>query len=48
MATQHPSSPWHSGERAIHDRLGVSERMDVIGPRVIRDFMPDQHRELFE
>ncbi|MBF6025415.1 pyridoxamine 5'-phosphate oxidase family protein [Lysobacter niastensis] len=47
MPTEHPPSPWHRGEREIHDRLGVSERMEVIGPKVIRDFMPDQHRELF-
>lgn len=44
----HAPSPWHRGEREIHDRLGVGDRMEVIGPRAIRDFMPDQHRELFE
>lgn len=43
----HAPSPWHRGEREIHDRIGVADRMDIIGPRAIRDFMPDQHRELF-
>ncbi|MFV8752658.1 pyridoxamine 5'-phosphate oxidase family protein [Nannocystaceae bacterium ST9] len=39
--------PWHVGERALQDRLGVAERMAELGPRVIRDFMPEQHREFF-
>ncbi len=41
------TKPWHAGERAMHQRLGVAERMAEVGPRVIRDFMPDQHREFF-
>lgn len=41
-------SPFHAGERAVQERLGVRERIERIGRRVIRDFMPDQHRELFE
>ncbi|SFU78126.1 hypothetical protein SAMN05216350_10559 [Polaromonas sp. YR568] len=41
---------FHEGERAVQARVGaaVRERMAEIGPRVIRDFMPDQHREFFE
>jgi len=41
---------FHEGERAAQSRVGaaVRERMAEIGPRVIRDFMPDQHREFFE
>jgi predicted pyridoxine 5'-phosphate oxidase superfamily flavin-nucleotide-binding protein len=38
---------FHAGERAWHQHTGVANRMAEIGPRVIRDFMPDQHRELF-
>lgn len=38
---------FHSGERAWHEHTGVADRMAEIGPRAIRDFMPDQHRELF-
>lgn len=41
-------SVWHAGERALHDRFGVSARMAEAGPRLIRDYMPDQHREFFE
>ena len=39
---------FHAGERAVQTRVGVRERMAQLGPRVIRDFMPDQHREFFE
>ena len=40
-------SPFHAGERALQARVGVAERMARAGSRAIRDFMPDQHRELF-
>lgn len=40
--------PFHEGERAMQARAGVRARMEQVGHRVIRDFMPDQHRELFE
>ncbi len=39
---------FHPGEQAVQARLGVVEKMAKIGRRVIRDFMPDQHREFFE
>ena len=41
------NSPWHDGERAIQQRLGVAQRMEAFGPKVIRDFMPDQHRQFY-
>lgn len=41
-------STFHPGEQAIQERLGVKEKMDQLGTRVIRDHMPDQHRELFQ
>jgi predicted pyridoxine 5'-phosphate oxidase superfamily flavin-nucleotide-binding protein len=39
---------FHAGERAVQARAGVAARMAELGPRVIRDFMPDQHRVFFE
>lgn len=42
-----PASPWHAGERRLQAAYGVAERMAVVGPRVIRPFMPDQHRQFF-
>ncbi len=41
-------SPFHRGERAIQTRLGVRDRIDAVGKRFIRKYMPDQHRSFFE
>jgi predicted pyridoxine 5'-phosphate oxidase superfamily flavin-nucleotide-binding protein len=38
---------FHEGEQAMQRLLGVEEKMRVIGNKVIRDYMPDQHREFF-
>jgi uncharacterized protein len=38
---------WHEGEITLQRSVGVDARMHEIGPRVIRDFMPDQHRVFF-
>ena len=38
---------FHAGEIVMQQRAGVREHMAGIGDRVIRDHMPDQHRELF-
>ena len=40
-------SPFHAGEQALQQRLGVRERLEAVGRMVIRDHMPEQHRELF-
>lgn len=40
-------SVWHRGELAVQARAGVQEKMATVGARVIRDYMPDQHREFF-
>ena len=41
-------SPYHDGEIAVQERAGVRLTAERVGRRVIRDHMPDQHRELFE
>nr|WP_295833477.1 pyridoxamine 5'-phosphate oxidase family protein [uncultured Azospirillum sp.] len=38
---------WHEGEVFIQEKLGVAERMATVGQRVIRDHMPDQHRDFY-
>lgn len=38
---------FHQGEMIAQQRAGVFEKMAEIGPRVIRDYMPDQHRQFF-
>jgi uncharacterized protein len=37
----------HEGERAIHELLGVAEQVEPMLDRLLRDFMPDQHREFY-
>lgn len=38
---------FHEGERAMQANAGVRERVAAIGAQVIRDFMPEQHRDFF-
>ncbi|MGY4533969.1 ferredoxin-NADP reductase/predicted pyridoxine 5'-phosphate oxidase superfamily flavin-nucleotide-binding protein [Pseudomonas sp. TE3786] len=40
-------SPWHAGEKKLQAHFHAAERMEELGQRVIRDYMPDQHREFF-
>ena len=40
-------SPWHVGERHLQESAGVAERMAMIGPKVIRDHLPEQHRDFY-
>lgn len=41
------TSPFHAGEQALQARVGMRERLAKFGPKAIRDFMPDPHREFF-
>ncbi|MBP2302720.1 2Fe-2S iron-sulfur cluster-binding protein [Azospirillum picis] len=38
---------WHEGETFIQEKVGVAERMAAVGERVVRDHMPDQHRDFY-
>jgi uncharacterized protein len=40
-------SPFHRGEQALQTRMGVREKMENFGRRVIRPFMPAQHQEFY-
>ena len=40
-------SPWHAGERQMQAAVGVADRMAVVGPKVIRDHLPEQHRDFY-
>jgi len=42
------SSPWHDGEVRIQAKAGSRERMTQICGKLIRTFMPDQHRKFFQ
>lgn len=39
--------PFHDGERAIHARFGMREKLADLGRKMLRDHMPDQHRAFF-
>ncbi|WP_299769327.1 pyridoxamine 5'-phosphate oxidase family protein [uncultured Pseudoteredinibacter sp.] len=39
---------FHSGELSIQERLGVKDQMAAFAQRVVRPFMPDQHREFYQ
>jgi len=41
-------NPFHAGEQAVHERLGIRERMVGLGQKVIRTAMPEQHQRFFE
>lgn len=43
-----PASPFHEGELILQRQAGAAERMDMLGRRVVRRYMPDQHRAFFE
>jgi len=40
-------SPFHEGERAIQERVGAAAEADELGRKMIRPYMPDQHREFY-
>ncbi|TAL33112.1 MAG: 2Fe-2S iron-sulfur cluster binding domain-containing protein [Phenylobacterium sp.] len=40
-------SPFHEGEVTLQRTVGVAERLEQFGRRVIRDHMPDQHRTFY-
>lgn len=44
MTTQ---SPFHPGERAVQARTGVRDKAEQLGQRMIRNFMPNEHREFY-
>jgi uncharacterized protein len=41
-------APFHEGEKALQARTGSRAHLERVGTKIMRDFMPDQHRELFE
>ena len=42
-----PAAPWHAGELQLQAHIGMAERMAQVGAKVIRPYMPDQHRAFF-
>lgn len=40
-------SPYHEGEQTLQARLGMRDKMEKIGRRVVHDVLPDEHREFY-
>lgn len=47
LAPPSDENTFHAGERAMQMHAGVRERLAEVGPRVIRRYMPEQHRDFF-
>jgi hypothetical protein len=41
------SGPFHPGELELQERAGLRDKLATFAGRSIRDYMPDEHRELF-
>ena len=40
-------SPFHRGEKEIQSRLGIEEKIEELGSRMIRDYMAAEHQTFF-
>jgi hypothetical protein len=47
METSTTLSPFHSGEREVQTRVGVREFSEHLGQRMIRDYLPGDHKAFF-
>ena len=43
----HSESPFHPGEIAIQERVGVRAKIEAQGRRVIRDYLTEQHQQFY-
>ena len=41
------ASPFHEGEQQVQERLGVREAIEPWARKVVRPFMPEEHREFY-
>lgn len=46
-STSKEPGPWHDGELRMQKSVGVVEKMDEVGRRVVRDHLIEQHRLFF-
>lgn len=47
METGRRPAPFHLGEQRAQERAGVRAQMEKVGAVVLREYMPEQHREFF-
>lgn len=41
------TSPFHAGEQEVQRRVGVHEKVETFARRMVRDYLPPQHREFY-
>lgn len=44
---QKEESPFHLGEKSVQEKLGARDRMEKVGRKMIRQFLPEQHRQFY-
>jgi len=44
----HTDSPFHAGEQAVQTRLGVREGIEPWARKVIRSYLPEEHRAFYQ
>ncbi|MEN8183039.1 MAG: pyridoxamine 5'-phosphate oxidase family protein [Myxococcota bacterium] len=47
MASVTAASPFHAGEQRVQERLGVREAIEPWARKVVRPFLPEEHREFY-
>jgi len=47
MTVDDGNSPFHEGEKALQARLGIRDQTEATGRRLIRDYLPEQHRDFY-
>jgi predicted pyridoxine 5'-phosphate oxidase superfamily flavin-nucleotide-binding protein len=47
MSVLYQSSPWYNGKLALQPQSGKLDRMDIVGRRLIRGYLPEPQREFF-
>ncbi len=40
-------SPFHAGEQLLQKQMGVREKMEQFGRKVIRNYLPEQHQDFY-
>lgn len=48
IPTDDTPSPFHEGEQELQRRVNMRDAVEATGRRIVRPFMPDQHRAFFE
>lgn len=44
---QKDESPFHAGEQAVQVKMGVRDRIEAVGQKAFRLFLPEQHRTFY-